>query len=144
MSHFISNRLSPFNWVKKNLFSNLFNTILTLISLLLIFWISSALISWSFFQAQWGVIGANLRLFFVGQYPVTLLWRAWISLTIIISLLGFSWGVLYYQKKLLNRINLSILALIAVILALLGIPISVLSSIKLLGILILFVIAALM
>lgn len=56
MSHFISNRLSPFNWVKKNLFSNLFNTILTLISLLLISWISSALISWSFFQAQWGLL----------------------------------------------------------------------------------------
>lgn len=53
-------------------------------------------------------------------------------------------GSFILSKKLLNRINLSILALIAVILALLGIPISVLSSIKLLGILILFVIAALM
>ncbi len=143
MSDLISHRLSYVNWIKKNLFSTWFNSILTLVSVILIFWIGSGLIYWALFQAQWGVINANLRLFFVGQYPINLLWRAWVTLGIILSLIGFSWGILSNHNNLFNRINLTFLGLITVIIALLGISISLVSSAKLLGILLLFVIFAL-
>ncbi len=142
MSNLISNRISPVNWIKKNLFSNWFNSFLTLVSLSFIVWFASGLISWALFQAQWGVITANLRLFFVGQYPVNLLWRAWITLAIILSLIGFSWGNLS-QSNIFNPVNLTFLGLITVVLALLAIPISLVSSAKLLGILLLFIIFAL-
>ena len=143
MSLVFSNRLSPVNWIKKNLFSNWFNSILTLVSLAFIFLVGSSVISWSIFQAKWGVIGANLRLFFVGQYPVSLLWRAWITLAILFSLIGFSWGILSKSNNLFNPINLTFLGLISVILASLAIPISLVSSGKLLGILLLFIIFSL-
>ncbi|MGK7898609.1 MAG: amino acid ABC transporter permease [Xenococcus sp. (in: cyanobacteria)] len=144
MSLVFSNSQSPINWIKKNLFSNWFNSFLTLVSLVFIFWVGSSLISWAIFQAQWGVITANLRLFFVGQYPVSLLWRAWTSLAIVFSLIGFSWGIVAHYSNLFNPINLIFLSLITIILALLAIPISLVSSAKLLGILLLFVIFAVM
>ncbi|MDJ0580642.1 amino acid ABC transporter permease [Crocosphaera sp.] len=144
MSLVFSNSQSSINWIKKNLFSNWFNSLLTLVSLVFIFWVGSSLISWAIFQAQWGVITANLRLFFVGQYPVSLLWRAWTSLAIIFSLIGFSWGLITHYNNLFNPIILIFLGFISVILALLAIPISLVSSAKLLVILILFVTFAIM
>ena len=143
MSLVFSNHHIPINWIKKNLFSNWFNSLLTLVSLSFIFWVGSGLISWAIFQAQWGVIGDNLRLFFVGQYPVSLLWRAWTSLAIIFSLIGFSWGTIKYYSNLFKPINLFILGSITVFITLLSIPVSLVSSAKLLGILLLLVIFAL-
>lgn len=138
------NGLDPISWMKKNLFSSWFNTLLTIISLLVIYWVGYRLISWVFFQAQWQVITANLRLFFVGQYPADLLWRAWTTLAIMISLLGFSWGTLSNKNNLFNSVNLTILALLALLIVLLAIPISLISSAKLLGILLLFIIFSLL
>ncbi|MDJ0509574.1 MAG: amino acid ABC transporter permease [Crocosphaera sp.] len=130
-------------WLKKNLFSNWFNSVLTIVSLVFLYWFSTGLISWIFSQAQWEVVSSNLRLFFVGQYPIKLLWRTWTSLAIIISILGLSWGVFNTQKPLFNKISLTILALLAVICTWLAIPISIISSLKLLGILLLFIITGL-
>ena len=139
----MSNHQSPINWFQKNLFSNWFNSLLTLVSLGLIYWFGSRLITWIFSEAQWEVLGANLRLFFVGQYPINLLWRTWLTLAIIVTLLGFSWGVLAYKNTLFNKINLSFLGSLAVICSFLAIPISVISSLKLLSILLSFIVTAL-
>ena len=129
-------------WIKKNLFSTWYNTILTVVSGLLLLGISFRLINWGLNQAQWGVISANLRLFFVGQYPLNLLWRPWTSLVVIVSSGGLSWGILTRTQSLFTRWNFSIFGILAVFLSLLAIPISVISSLKLLGMLILFVMAA--
>lgn len=56
-------RVSPGEWIHKNLFSSWFNGFLTLISLLFIGWVGFNLIDWIFTEAQWQVITANLRLF---------------------------------------------------------------------------------
>ncbi|WP_267383612.1 amino acid ABC transporter permease [Cyanobacterium sp. uoEpiScrs1] len=133
--------ISPLTWVKKNLFSTWYNILLTFISILFLYWIGSGLIHWSFDQAQWEVVGANLRLFFVGRYPVTLLWRTWLSLGIITTLAGFSWGILYCRTKLFNRAALGLICLLAVGFSLLAIPVSVRSSLSLLGLLILLIIS---
>ncbi len=136
-------RISLLTWIKKNLFSNWYNSLLTILSLLLLYWISSGLFHWSFTQAKWGVIGANLRLFFVGRYPIDLLWRTWLSLGIIITLGGLSWGILYCKIKLFNPFIISFFAVLAVVCSLLAIPISIQSSMILLGLLILLPISAL-
>ncbi|MEA5534565.1 amino acid ABC transporter permease [Crocosphaera sp. XPORK-15E] len=135
-------RVSPLTWIKKNLFSTWYNSLLTLISLLFLYGISSNLIIWIFTQAQWGVISANLRLFLVGQYPLPLLWRTWTTLAIIMGLGGFSWGILTRSQPLFTPINLTGLGIIAILFALLAIPISILSSLKLLGMLIMLVLMA--
>ena len=135
-------RISPLTWIKKNLFSSWYNILLTFISILFLYWISSSLIYWYFNQAQWEVIEANLRLFFVGRYPVSLLWRTWLSLGIVITSAGFSWGILYCRVKLFNRVTFSLISLLAVVFSLLAIPVSIHSSLALLGLLILLILSA--
>lgn len=85
---------SIWTWIKKNLFSTWYNVILTFLSLFLVYWVLSGLISWGLNQADWKVLQANFRLFFVGRYPLLQLWRIWFSLGIIIIFAGFSWGIL--------------------------------------------------
>jgi general L-amino acid transport system permease protein len=86
-------------WLKKNLFNNWYNTCLTIISLLFIYWLLSILINWLITQAQWTVLTANIRLFFVGRYPVRIIWRVGTSLGIIFSLSGFSWIISKHFSK---------------------------------------------
>jgi len=88
-----------FLWLKKNLFSNGFNTLLTIVSFIFIYQVIWPLISLSLTLAQWQVIGANFRLFFVGYYPEALLWRIWLSLSVLAAMTGLSWGVLSPSKN---------------------------------------------
>jgi general L-amino acid transport system permease protein len=130
-------------WLKSNLFSSWYNTILTLLSLLLLYWIGSGLIRWILFQAQWQVLDANLRLFFVGRYPVKYLWRTWATLGVIVGLGGFSRGLLAQNAStLFNRPILIILALVAATCVAIAIPVGTQSSLILLGMLVLLAITA--
>ncbi len=156
-----STKISTFSWLKKNLFSSWYNSILTIISILFLYWIISGLLQWLFTEAQWGVLGANLRLFFAGLYPVEFLWRTWATLGIIIAFGGFTWGILANPQVALfsNRI-LIILALLGSVFVVLGLravtcvilelfviscdsattPLNIQSSIMLLGMLMLLVV----
>ncbi len=106
------NSVSGFSWLKKNLFSTWYNSILTIISILLLYWILSGLLHWAFAEAQWSVLGANLRLFFTGPYPVKFLWRTWASLGVIVGLGGLSWGILANPKLPLLNTRVSIILLL--------------------------------
>jgi general L-amino acid transport system permease protein len=131
-------------WLKRNLFSTWYNYILTAVSLCLIYWLASNLITWAFSQAQWQVIEANFRLFFVGRYPVKDLWRAWVTLGIIVGLAGISWGVFAYEAAtLFNRRILIILAIVAATCFAVAIPSGIRSSLILIGMLLLLIVAAL-
>jgi general L-amino acid transport system permease protein len=129
-------------WIQKNLFSSWFNGLLTVISLLLVIWVSSGLITWSFTQAQWQVITANLRLFFVGYYPVEFLWRTWITLGIIMGLGGLSWGILSQGEIIFNRSSLIIFAILAGICGLMNVVSSIQTSLILLAMVLLLVFGA--
>ncbi|WP_341526209.1 amino acid ABC transporter permease [Nostoc sp. UHCC 0302] len=74
-------------WLRKNLFSTWYNSLLTVVCLVLLFWVLRGVLIWAITQAQWQVIQVNLRLFLVGRFPQTLYWRAWIVL-VIASTLG--------------------------------------------------------
>lgn len=137
------NRSTPWSWIQKNLFSTWYNGILTILSLLFLYWLGSGLIRWAIAQAQWSVISANLRLFFVGRYPVQLLWRIWTSLGIIMGLGGFSWGILTSGGNLFDRTGLTILGILAATSVAIGLIATIQSSVLLLGILVLLVIGAL-
>ena len=94
---------SAFLWLKKNLFSTWYNSILTILFFLLIGLGVSRLISWSLTQAEWSVIASNFRLFFAGLYPLKHLWRVWATFGLIVALGGFSWGL--STRKVTNFFN---------------------------------------
>jgi general L-amino acid transport system permease protein len=81
----------PLTWLRENLFSNWFNSILTVISLAFVVWGSISAIRWVFFSADWTPVVRSPLLFLVGQYPRESLWRVGASLTIVSFLAGVSW-----------------------------------------------------
>jgi general L-amino acid transport system permease protein len=77
-------------WLRKNLFSNWFNSLLTVVALWVIFNFAVSLFGF-ITTANWGVITVNLRLFVVGRYPLDQVWRIQSSLWLLAFLLGASW-----------------------------------------------------
>jgi general L-amino acid transport system permease protein len=127
-------------WIKKNLFSTWFNSILTIVSGLFLVWALSSTLTWAFTQADWRVVPANFRLLMVGRYPVNLIWRVWVSLGLLVALAGLTWGVLARNVRLFDRRGLIVLGIVAaavvLVLALLSDPTSVLISIAFLALLV--------
>jgi len=86
--------LGPLAWSKKHLFSDWFNSALTVVIVSVLGWGLFRLVNWSFTTAQWQVIPNNLGLFMTGTYPSELYARIWVLLAIVCALAGLSWGVL--------------------------------------------------
>lgn len=139
---FLFDKTNTLTWLKKNLFSTWYNIILTFICLWLIIWLALGLLNWSFTEAQWSVINANFRLFFVGLYPIKYLWRTWATLGVIVAVAGFSWGLFAYQSNsLYSKKNLLILLILGLTCAIIAFPAEIQSSFILFGMLILLVIS---
>ena len=143
-----SKQISPGQWLKKNLFSTWHNTILTILSLVFLYWIGSSSIDWIFNQADWTVIAANFRLFFVGRYPIrpdNLLWRIWTNLGIIVGLGGLSWGILAKNApSLFSRRILIVFAIIAATCTAIAIPGGIISSAILWAMLIMLIVTTML
>lgn len=75
-------RPKPLLWLRQNLFNSWLSGLLTIACLLLIGKGGLALVQWLTTTAQWAVVGANLRLFMVGRYPMAQAWRIWLVLAI--------------------------------------------------------------
>ncbi len=82
--------LGPLGWIRKNLFSSWFNSLLTIIALWLVFQVTVGLFTFVT-NANWKVVSVNLRLFMVGRYPLEEAWRIMASLSLAAFLLGASW-----------------------------------------------------
>jgi general L-amino acid transport system permease protein len=80
-------------WLKKNLFSNWYNTVLTFLSGIVIFFALRGIITWVFFVADWSPVTESLKLFAVGLYPIEEIWRIGTILAMTSFLAGLSWGV---------------------------------------------------
>ncbi|QMS91017.1 amino acid ABC transporter permease [Nostoc edaphicum CCNP1411] len=90
-------------WLRKNLFSTWYNSLLTVACLVLLFWAVRGIITWATTQAQWAVIQVNLPLFLVGRFPQTLYWRIWIVLAIALTLAAITLGVFFGKQQLTKR-----------------------------------------
>jgi general L-amino acid transport system permease protein len=99
----VSPSLSLREWLRKNLFSTWYNSILTVICLVVLFQGLITISLWLFTQAQWAVVQGNLRLFFVGLFPQELYWRVWLSLGIIAAIAGLGWGFSQKNSRLWSR-----------------------------------------
>ncbi|MDE0553019.1 MAG: hypothetical protein OXI24_02300, partial [Candidatus Poribacteria bacterium] len=80
-------------WLKENLFSTWYNTLLTLVALGCVYLVLKGILVWAFTEAKWGVIPANLQLFAIGAYPKTQAWRVWVVLYTVCALAGLSGGI---------------------------------------------------
>lgn len=69
-------RLSPWEWVRRNLFSGWMNAALTIITITVLAWLITSIVRWAL-SAQWGVVVNNPRLWIVGLMPVELAPRAY-------------------------------------------------------------------
>ncbi len=125
---------TPWNWARKNLFSTWYNSILTVVCLIIAFQTIKGIIVWATTKAQWRVLAANLPLFFVGRFPSESYWRLWIVAAIIALLGGLTWGNIQREERLWNPPLLIILGA-AVVGAVIS-PIDLTSRLYLLGIII--------
>ncbi len=83
----------PLEWLRKNLFSTWFNALLTIVSLVFLYFALVSVIRWVFFTADWTPVTSSPILFLVGQYPRDQLWRPGLSLLLCIFLIGLSWAL---------------------------------------------------
>lgn len=108
---------SPLTWLRKNLFNSWFNSILTIVILLLLVRTALGVFIWATTAAQWEVISANLPLYFVGRYPSDQYWRLWVILGMIGTLAGTSWGVIARNVPVLFSRNVLIIISLVTLLA---------------------------
>ncbi|MDQ0208059.1 amino acid ABC transporter permease [Alkalicoccobacillus murimartini] len=108
-------RLSPAEWLKKNLFFSWFSSILTVVLLAAAILLLKNVLGWTFFTARWEVISANFKLFMVGQYPLEQLWRVWTSLLLVSLFVGITYGA---KRGISNIMFFSIGAVFLVAMAL--------------------------
>ena len=83
----------PVRWLRDNLFSTWYNTILTCLGLVLLFFFFRGFFIWVFSQANWAVIPAYLRTLMIGPYPIEQVWRIGIVFCTLLTLLGLSAGI---------------------------------------------------
>jgi general L-amino acid transport system permease protein len=66
-------------WLKKNLFATWYDALLTVISVAFICAVLYGVANWALMGAKWGVVTTNIKVFMVGRYPYTQIWRVWAS-----------------------------------------------------------------
>jgi general L-amino acid transport system permease protein len=82
----------PIKWLRENLFGNLFNSLLTIISFIFVYYLISGAFRWLFTTADWRPITQAPLLYVIGSYPREEMWRVGLSVTVLFFLLGLSWG----------------------------------------------------
>jgi general L-amino acid transport system permease protein len=83
----------PITWIRQNLFNNWFNSLLTIISVVLIFFVLRAIVNWFLNTADWSPVTEFPLLYMIGQYPRDQMWRIAILLWVTTFLFGVSWGL---------------------------------------------------
>ena len=85
--------LGVVKWLKKNLFSTWYNTLLTIFSAIIIYFVLKGILTWVLTVADWSPVTDSLKLFATGLYPVEEIWRIGTTLAMVSFLAGLSWGV---------------------------------------------------
>ena len=91
-------------WLRENLFSSTGSSILTFVSIAAIGGLFRSIIG--FFispEREWTAITYNLRLYMVQAYPESDFGRVWITVGLVIGLLGLTWGFNTVNEKVLVK-----------------------------------------
>ncbi|MBW1864197.1 MAG: amino acid ABC transporter permease [Deltaproteobacteria bacterium] len=103
-------------WARANLFNNIFNSILTLIVLYVLWQAVPPFIRWAFIDSHWytsgeacrggegacwSVIPANIRFIIFGFFPYEMQWRPLLAMILLVGLLFYSRNRRHWKKSLL-------------------------------------------
>ncbi|MFZ5819477.1 MAG: amino acid ABC transporter permease [Chloroflexota bacterium] len=83
--------LGVLGWLRANLFSNWLNSLLTIITLVLIYFFGRSLVVWSVQEANWLAVTNNLGVLTWGRYPDTEVWRLGVSLALVVLMGVLTW-----------------------------------------------------
>ena len=78
---------------RTNLFNSRRNSVLSLATIAAGGIAGFLMLRFVLFQANWGLVAINRKLFFVGSYPAEDTFRIWISLSIVVILVALTYGV---------------------------------------------------
>jgi general L-amino acid transport system permease protein len=102
-------------WLRKNLFNSVFNSLLTILTLYLLWKTLPPFVQWAFVDslwystseqckagegACWSMITRNIRFILFGFFPYDQHWRPLAAMVILFALLGFSRNRKYWKKAL--------------------------------------------
>ncbi len=121
--------VGPLGWLRKNLFNGWFNSLLTLLTLWVLWQIVPPMVRWVFIDsvwqasgegcreasgACWSIIHANIRFIFFGFYPSQEQWRPLTAMLVLFGLLAVSRNRRLWKKPLLYAwlIGLAIMAVL--------------------------------
>ena len=80
-------------WARDNLFNTRGNTAITLVSFAAAALVLFLVVRYVLFQANWGLVALNRKLFFVGSYPAEEAFRIWIALFLAVGLIAITYGI---------------------------------------------------
>lgn len=81
----------PLVWMKENLFSTPVNSVLTIVAVAVVVLFLYGILGFIFDDTrQWNSVATNLRLYMTFAYPEEQYLRVWVSLGIVMTLMGFS------------------------------------------------------
>ena len=109
--------VDPVAWLRKNLFSSVLSSLMTLLMGALLMWLAINVGQWALSEARWDVVSRNLRLFLIGQYPVDQAWRLWASLLLLSVLSGVSAGAFGHTIRVLAVAVSAVQALLEAVMA---------------------------
>ena len=94
-----SQKLPPGKWIKKNLFNNTTNTIITVVLLPLALYLFYRTVRYVFITGRWEPVRANLELFMIGTFPREERWRVVAQLLLMSLSGGLVAGLLRSQAR---------------------------------------------
>ena len=87
-------KLPPREWVKENLFSSPFNSVLTVVTTIILLAVFRGFLSFIFNPVrQWDGTATNMQLFMTRAYPDEQYIRVWFCVAVILILTGMSMAV---------------------------------------------------
>ncbi len=86
-------RLGARQWLRQNLFHTWFDTLLTVLVVLVIVALGYQFFRWVIVEAQWAIVTDNFRGLMQGLYPIDQGWRVAMAVLIATLLAGASWAV---------------------------------------------------
>ncbi|MBK4730516.1 amino acid ABC transporter permease [Oxynema sp. CENA135] len=113
-------KVSPWTWMRQNLFNSWYNSIITLICCWFLYQVGRGFIHWAIALADWQVVRSNFSLFFVGRYPQTLYWRMGVILGLVGATGGLSLWIAKWRPRRSKWIPFAWILLFPVILWLIG------------------------
>ena len=91
-------------WLRDNMFSTWASGVLSVIALVLIFFIVRGLLAFIFTPGRrWDAVTYNMKLLMVQGYPAEDIWRVWVSVGAVVIMLGISLAIWSIGNKLEPR-----------------------------------------